>query len=145
MAHYRTTVASTASSDQAFDLIGNFARIAEWDPGVSESKRLDSGPLGVGSTFEVITVMGPRKLPLTYEVLEFTAGERIVLQAQTSDFVSYDVITVEATPEGSELTYDADLAMKGYRRIFDLGLTALFQVIGRRAEAGMRRELARQG
>ena len=58
---------------------------------------------------------------------------------------SYDVISVAAISGGSAVTYDADLRLHGARRIFDLPLLAAFRVIGRRAESGMRRELAKAG
>jgi hypothetical protein len=39
------------------------------------------------------------------------------------------------------VTYDATLSLHGWRRPFDPGLQAVFAVIGRRAEDGLRRAL----
>jgi hypothetical protein len=145
VARFVTTVESGATPEQAFDLIADFSNIVSWDPGVGSAKRLDSGPIDVGSRFRVESVFGPRRIPLEYEVLEWIAPNFAVLQARTRDFTSYDIISVKKTPRGSAVTYDADLRLHGFRRIFDLPMIAAFQVIGRRAESGMRRELNTMG
>jgi len=141
MARFATTVESGATPEQAFGLIADFSNIMAWDPGIGAAKRLDSGPIEVGSRFLVESVFGPRRIPLEYEVLEWIEPSFAVLQARTRDFTSYDIISVAKTPRGSAVTYDADLRLHGVRRIFDLPLLAAFQVIGRRAESGMQREL----
>ena len=138
MARYVTTVESSLPAGEAFDLIAHFHSVADWDPGVSRAERLDEGPLRVGSAFLVTVVFGPRQIPLTYVVRELLPGERVVLTAVTTDFVSHDVITVEAGPEGSRLTYDATLTLQSWRRLADPLLGLAFQVIGRRADAGLR-------
>ncbi|NQU37102.1 MAG: SRPBCC family protein [Actinobacteria bacterium] len=143
MARFVTTVESSATPADAFELIANFSNIMSWDPGIGSAKRLDSGPIEVGSRFLVESVFGPRRIPLEYEVLEWIAPNFAVLQARTRDFTSYDVISVSKVPGGSAVTYDADLRLHGVRRVFDLPLLAAFQIIGRRAESGMRRELAK--
>ncbi len=145
MARYRTTIESKASADDAFDLICDFARITEWDPGVVSGKQIDAGPITVGTTFEVVSAFGPRRIPLTYEVLEWDRPNRAVLQAVTRDFTSYDVISVDdLAGSGSELTYDATLRLHGPRKLFEPALAASFVVIGRRAESGIRKALKRQ-
>lgn len=142
MARYLTTIESKATADAAFDLIADFSRITQWDPGVVSGKRLDIGPISVGSRFEVVSAFGPRRIPLTYEVLEWERPHRAVLQARTRDFTSYDVITVaDLAGSGSEVTYEANLNLHGVRRLADPLLRAALEVIGRRAEAGIRRAL----
>ena len=141
VAHFRTTVESAASPAEAFELVADFSNLTRWDPGIVSSRRVDSGPLVVGSKFEVVSAFGPRRIHLEYEVLECEAPTRAVLVARTSDFVSHDEITVAPAPGGSAVTYDAVLELNGLRKVFDLGLQATFQIVGKRAEAGMRREL----
>ena len=139
MAHFATTAASPAAVSDAFAFIADFNHLADWDPGVGRSVRLDDGDLGVGSRFHVDSVLGPVTIPLVYEVVEYDAPHRVVLQASTASFTSYDVITVEAEGEGSSMTYDATLTLHGVRRIFDPFLSLAFQVIGGRAAAGLAR------
>lgn len=141
MARFATTVNSALSPEQAFDLLANFESVADWDPGVSHAERLDEGELGLGSSFAVMVVFGPRKIRLTYVVREWVPGTRVALEAVSGEFTSYDVISVEPDDTGSTVTYDATLSLHGWRRPFDLGLQAAFAMIGRRAEDGLRRAL----
>lgn len=142
MARFATTVHSSLVAAEAFDLLAHFDSVADWDPGVSEAKRLDEGELRVGSSFHVVAAFGPRRIPLTYVVQELEPGHRVVLEAVSGEFTSYDVIT--AVPEaagGSAVTYDATLTLHGWRRPADLALQAAFLVVGKRAEAGLRKAL----
>ncbi|MGV1036666.1 MAG: SRPBCC family protein [Candidatus Nanopelagicales bacterium] len=141
MAHFRTTVESAASPAEAFALVADFSNIAQWDPGVISSERLDSDSVGVGSRFRVISAFGPRRIPLDYHVLEWNPNHRAVLEARTRDFRSYDVISTAPTTLGSAVTYDALLELNGVRKILEPVLSATFQIVGRRAESGMRKAL----
>lgn len=142
MAHYRATVQSPAPAGQVFAYLADFATVAEWDPGVRSAHLVAGIPGQVGARYSVVVSNLGVAIPLEYEVLDAVpptgaAPGRVVLEAETSDFRSYDVITVTPTGTGCEVEYDADLALKGVRRPFDPLLRVAFQVIGRRAEAGL--------
>lgn len=141
MAHFATTVTSSLDAASAFELLANFESITDWDPGISEAQRLDDGELRVGSEFRLVAVFGLRKLPLIYVIKEIEPGRRVVLETKTGEFTSYDVISVEPTDGGSSVTYDATLTLQGWRRPADPFLQAAFMVIGKRAEAGLRKAL----
>ena len=142
MARYTARVRSPQSADVVFSYLKDFTSIAEWDPGVAEAKLVAGEPGEVGARYRVDTVLLGRVIALEYRiVVEVTAPDgtrRVDLRAENSDFISYDVITVRPLSTGCEVTYDADLALKGFRRPFDPALWLLFQVIGRRAEHGLR-------
>lgn len=141
MARFKTVLGSTMPSVEAFELLANFESVADWDPGVTSARRLDDAELGPGSRFAVVAAFGPRRIPLEYVVRDIQPGEHIALEAQTAEFTSYDVITVRPVPGGSEVTYDATLRLHSWRKLFDPWLQAAFLVIGKRAEAGLRRAL----
>jgi hypothetical protein len=142
MAHYRAVVRSSAPAGDVYAYLADFSTIAEWDPGVRTAE-LTSGDAGrAGARYRVVTSNLGVSLPLDYDILEAFPPEngfagRIVLEAHTADFRSYDVITVTPLSEGSEVVYDADLALKGVRRLFDPALRIAFSVIGGRAKAGL--------
>lgn len=149
MAHYRTGALTTsASAQETLDRLADFASVAEWDPGIATA-RLLTGPAGqVGATYEVVAAFGPWRTPLEYAVVERVepaAGQpgRVVLVADDGSLVSHDTITVTPVGTGCEVSYDARLSLTGPARILDLPLNLMFQVIGRRAEAGLRSELER--
>lgn len=143
MAHYRTTVSSPASAEDVYAYLADFATIADWDPGVRQAHLIAGDPATSGAVYRVVTSNLGVSLPLDYEILEAVApadgfAGRVVLEANTKDFRSYDVITVEPTASGCDVTYDADLALKGFRRPFDPFLRLAFGVIGGRARDGLR-------
>ncbi len=138
MAHYRTTVSSPAPAEEVFAYLADFATVAEWDPGIATA-RLLSGEAGTtGARYEVVAQFLGRRTPLVYEILESVpptdgSAGHVVLEAVTSDFRSHDVITVVPDGAGCSVTYDADLALQGFRRPFDPFLGLAFRVIGDRA------------
>lgn len=146
MARFRTTLITDAPADSVLDRLGDFATIADWDPGVTSARLLSGEPGQVGTRYAVDFSFGPRNLPLEYEVVERVepAGEQaghVVLIAKSGSFTLHDTITAHGTPTGTEVTYDALLTLRGPARLMDWPLNRIFQIIGRRSEAGLRAEL----
>lgn len=150
MAHFRTSLPSTAGAQAVLDHLADFATIADWDPGIPEARLISGEPGAVGARYAVVAQFGLRRLPLEYEIVarQDPAENRpghVTLVAEAGSFTSRDTITVQPGPLGSQVDYDAELTLHGPRRVLDLPLHLAFQVIGRRAEAGLRQELARLG
>lgn len=141
MPHYRTIIASSLQPEAAFAELADFSSSERWDPGVTSARRLDDGPLGVGSRFEVISHFAGRDVPLVYELVEFEPDRRLVLRAESDTLVGLDTITFEPSDGGSSVTYDADLRLKGFLRLLDPVLGIAFRRIGDRARDGLRQTL----
>lgn len=136
-----------APADSVLDHLGDFATLADWDAGVTSARRLSGEPGQVGTRYAVDFSFGPRNIPLEYEVIERAEPEgeqagHVVLRATSGSFTLLDTITVHGTSTGTEVTYDALLTLHGPRRLMDWPLDRIFQIIGRRSEAGLRAELA---
>jgi carbon monoxide dehydrogenase subunit G len=149
MARYRTSVDSPAPAETVFAYLADFQTVAEWDPGVRSARVLRGEPAEVGTRYFVVAGFLGRSIPMEYEVLESVSPTarhegRVVLEAHTADFRSYDVITVAPTATGCRVTYDADLALKGVRRPFDPILRMAFKVIGDRARNGLAKAVRTQ-
>jgi hypothetical protein len=141
MARYLTTIDSTLPPETAFAELADFASAERWDPGVVEARRLDTGALGVGSRFHLVTRFAGRAVPLEYEIVEFDPPNRVMLRAGNATVVSVDSITFEPSAAGTTVTYDANLGLKGPLRIFDSLLAIVFRRIGDRARDGLRTAL----
>jgi hypothetical protein len=150
MAHYRMTLSSTAPVTATFEHLADFASVTDWDPGIPEAQLTSGAPGQVGARYAVVSQFGPRRIPLEYQIVtredphEDQPG-RVVLVADGGSFTAHDTITVRPGALGAEVTYDAELTLRGLGRIMDIPLHLAFQVIGRRAETGLRAELARLG
>lgn len=145
MARYVATVEVDGDAAAMYEYLADFRTVAEWDPGVAEAA-LVAGVAGTaGAEYHVVSKFLGRSLPLTYRLKRAAppsaaADGLIELVAETDDFTSWDVITItnEARPV---VVYDATLTLKGVRRVFEPGLRVMFQIIGHRAEAGLRESL----
>lgn len=143
MARYSTTIDSRLSPADAFAYMASFDNAADWDPSVLSARRLDTGELGVGSAFHVVSTFAGRKVPLGYQITAFDAGRRVVLEAWSGIFGSVDTISVVAADTGSRVTYDARLVFKGMARLADPIMQLVFNRVGRKADASLRTQLNR--
>ena len=141
MARYLTRIESALPQAEAFAYMADFANAPLWDPSVSEARPVGEPPVGTGSAFDLVARFGGRDVPLRYEVVEYDAPRRVVLEAQRPVFVSRDTITVEPAEEGSVVHYDATLAFGGVGRLFDPVMQRIFNRVGARATLGMQTAL----
>ena len=141
MARYLTRIESALPQAEAFAYMADFGNARFWDPSVSEACRVGESPVGVGSAFDLVASFGGRDVPLRYEIVEYDAPRRVVLEARRPGFVSRDTITVEPVGEGSVVHYDATLAFGGLGRLFDPIMQRIFNPVGARATLGMQTAL----
>ena len=139
--HYRTSVTTPRRPEDAFEYMATFENVAEWDPGVADAEPLDTGGPTVGRRVRVVVSPAGRRLPLEYRITELEPPHRVLLVAETSTIRSVDEITVQPTPGGATVTYDAKLELLGPLRLFNPVLGFVFNRVGDRAAAGLRRKL----
>ena len=137
MARFVDAIDLPLPPEQAFDLLADFGRLPEWDPGVVEAGRLGRGPIGRGSRFRVVSAVFGRRIPLTYEVIEHERPLRLVLRAREGAFTSLDEITFVPRAGGTRVTYDARLLLSGLARLADPLLQLAFGFLGRAAVRGL--------
>lgn len=141
MARYRTTVSSKWDVNTAFRYMSDFSNSATWDPGVASAEKTSKGEVGLGTKFELVANFNGRQLPLTYEVTAFDPPRRVVLRAETPMVFSIDEVTFASTTHGTDVTYDADLRVRGWLRLASPVVALMFKGIGDKARAGLQREL----
>jgi Polyketide cyclase / dehydrase and lipid transport len=141
MARYVTEIESALPQAEVFAYMADFANARLWDPSVSEARQLGAAPIGIGSAFDLVARFGGRDVPLRYEIIEYDAPRRVVLEARRPGFVSRDTILVEPAGEGSVVNYDAKLAFGGVGRLFDPVMQRVFNRVGARATLGMQTAL----
>lgn len=128
-----------ASVEEAFDYIANFESCAEWDPGVAAASRQGDGPAGVGTRYDVEVVFNGKRLPMVYEVTEWSRPSRVVLVGTGSTVRGID--TIEFVPEGegrTRIRYRADLRLRGLLGPVTPMLRKRFEALGDAAMAGIK-------
>jgi hypothetical protein len=144
MARYKATVTSPSSCEAVFDYLADFRSAAEWDPGVRSARLCRGEPGQPGAEFEITSHFLGRDVPLIYRAVEVDRPRRVLLVAESSSVVSRDEITVVELGDGvTEVTYAADLRLRGPLRVLDPALRILFTRVGDKARDGLAAKLAR--
>ena len=150
MAAYEATIPSAWRADETFGYVATFSNAAQWDPGVRVAEALEEGHVRAGSRFRLVVSFLGRGLPLTYEVISYSAQNRhVLLEASSGMLRARDLITVRPVPltDGqtgalSVVSYRAEVAMRGPLRVLEPLLKRGFMAVGDRAAAGLARVLA---
>lgn len=112
MATETIVIDSSLPIQDAFALMIDLARVPEWDAGISSSQ-LTAGQGGVAGALYEVTLIGFDRQPTT-AIYELTAVEHdlsFTMVGTHPTFRAEDVVTFEATADGSRVTYVAELVM----------------------------------
>ena len=142
MARYLDVIDLPLPIEGAFDYLADFARTAEWDPGVVAAERLTPGTPRVGSRFRVVASFLGRRLPIEYEIAALERPSRLVLVGGDASLRSVDEISFAPRPGGTRVTYEARLEPAGLAALADPLLQLVFPSIGRAAVRGLRARAA---
>lgn len=142
MAKYTVSVESSKSVEEAFAYMADLRNFANWDPGVLTVTQVAGDGGGPESSFDVAVKSVGGGTVLRYETVEYDEPGNLLVEARNSKFTSIDRITVVAKGEGSIVTYSAELLLNGCLSPLNPLLGLVFNRIGDRAAAGLRRVLA---
>lgn len=142
MAHYRGSIETERPREDVFAYLSDFSTTEEWDPGVLEAERVNGTAAGEGTEFRLVAQFLGRRTPLTYRIVEYDPPHSVTFLGENATVISRDRITFEETTEGTRITYDAHLELKGLLAIASPLLGLPFKRVGDRALAGLTRALA---
>jgi len=142
MAKYTVSVESSKSVEEAFAYMADLRNFANWDPGVLTVTQVAGDGAGPESSFDVAVKSVGGGTVLRYKTVEYGEPSNLLVEARNSKFTSIDRITIVAKDQGSIVTYSAELLLNGWLSPFNPLLGLVFDRIGDRAAAGLRRVLA---
>ena len=137
MAHYATTVRSPWSAEEAFTFLADFRNFDQWDPSVTASTIAKGTEPGVGTIYDVTV----KRATLEYVTKTHDSPVRSVIEGFSKFFYSYDIIDVEATETGCDVTYDATLKLRSVAAVLNPLLGAYFNRLGDPAADGLAKAL----
>ncbi|MCY7302101.1 MAG: SRPBCC family protein [Thermoleophilia bacterium] len=130
------------SVKESFAYVADFTTVAEWDPGIHESRKI-SGDGGIGTVYEVQAEFRGKTMPFTYTVTGFEDNRRIVLDGVGEKATSLDTIEFESAADGgTRITYSADFKLKGVLRVAEPFLGGTFRSLAGKALAGLENRLS---
>jgi hypothetical protein len=137
----RETIETTLARDAAFAFVAEFANAPAWDPGTVTAERLDEGPVEVGARYQLGVRMRGRVAPMDYRITAFEPARRVVLAGSGSGVRATDEITFADRPDGTTITYVAEIHLTGWMRLLEPFAGGAFASIARQASQGMRSAL----
>ena len=115
------------SLKDCFRYVSDFRTVAEWDATALNAVKCTPGPVGLGSRFIVHCAVGPTKVRLEYEIIEYCPWASIVLLGKSRFFDVRDVITFTEIGQQTQISYEAEFQ-------YHWGISALEHQL----ESGMR-------
>jgi carbon monoxide dehydrogenase subunit G len=138
MARYSGTVEAGHSAEEVWSYLADLRSVGEWDPSVEHVKLIAGEPRTYGGRYEVEVRFRGRTLTLPYRVVEVDPPRRVVFEAETEAVSVRDEARIDPMgASSSRVTWNADLRLKGIRKVFELPLRPLFNRIGWDAERGL--------
>ena len=138
MARFVVHVRTPMPHAEAFAYMADLTNFAEWDPGVERVEQVEGYGAGPGAAFDIAVKLPGWTMTLRYDTVTFDeASSTMTAFAENAWLTSEDTITVEPEAEGSIVTYDAVLRLKGLLGLSDPLLRLTFNQIGDRAAAGL--------
>jgi carbon monoxide dehydrogenase subunit G len=143
MARYVVHVRTEMTPAEAFAYMSDLTNFAAWDPGVASVRQVEGDGAGPGAAFDVAVKLPVGTMTLRYDTIRFDdESTTMTAFAENALLTSEDTITVEPDGDGSIVTYDAVLRLKGPLGLSDPLLGVTFNQIGGRAAAGLVEALA---
>jgi hypothetical protein len=134
----------TADLETAFDAVADFSRSAVWDPGVARARRLDDGPVQVGSRFALrYAIAGPLRVPLTYEVAVLERPHQVVLRSRSLAHEGEDDVRFSAAAAGTRIEWRASFRLRGPGVLWEPALRVGFPRVAAEAGDGLSAYLGR--
>jgi carbon monoxide dehydrogenase subunit G len=138
MARYQTTLSIPVPIDATFAYVSDFSH-ATWDPAVSSARRTDgTGPIGVGSTFVLVSPLPIGSIHFHYRVEVYDPPHHVRFTGKTW-FARYtDDITFTASgAAATSLHYDARFSLRGPLMLGEPIMQRIFQRVGDAATRGI--------
>jgi carbon monoxide dehydrogenase subunit G len=114
---------------EVIDYLKDFARAEEWDPGTVSCKRIDAGPVRVGSTWHNVSAIRGRETELLYRLARLEP-DRVTFVGTNKTATSTDDMTISARGEDTEISYTATIIFNGLAKVAGPFLARTFDKLG---------------
>lgn len=138
MPNIKRTVTTRLPISRVFSYLSDFSNAVEWDPGTISSVARNEAKPAVGTVYELVVTFGSRTMPMTYEITALERNKHLVLTGDGETTRAVDTMTFAPTADnGTIVTYEADIKLKGLLRLAEPFLAKKFKELGDEAEHGL--------
>lgn len=125
------TVVINRPIEEVFAFLTNPDNSSLWQGMVLEAKQTSEGPVGVGTTGQVVGQFLGRRMESTWEVTEFELNRKATLKTTSGPIPYMNSATLEPVEEGTKVTLVAEYEVGGF---FKLAEPILARMAQRQAE-----------
>ena len=130
--------------DDVFAYLADFSNGPDWDPGVRDARRAESGPVTVGNVFLLNVRFGGQTLPMRYTLLTHEAPHLLVFEGTSKTSRVRDTIWLAPEPTGgTRITWTLELELLGVNRLGEPFVGPALRRLGRVALDGLTTRCAR--
>jgi carbon monoxide dehydrogenase subunit G len=98
---------------EVWDFISNFENTTRWSRGVLKARQTSDGPLGVGSTLQMVVKAFGRRRTADYLVTEYEPNRAFAFEVTSGPVASRARYSVEPTGAGTRLTASGEAEATG--------------------------------
>lgn len=123
--------------------MADLRNFAQWDRNIIKVEQINGDGPGLNTVFDItVRGLGGKPSVLRYTTTEFDEYSNILVRGVNRIFTSVDRVTVSATTNGCDVTYDAVLTANWIVSPLNLFLGPIFKKVGDSATKGLRKVLA---
>ena len=131
----RTFTVSTPI-EKVVEYLSDFANAETWDPGTVSCRRVDQGPVKVGSSWVNVSKFRGRESTLNYRLVTLEP-RRLVFEGVNKTVTSTDDLNFDPLPAGTAISYTANLDFHGIIGLFGWALKGEFNKLADEVEQKM--------
>lgn len=136
MVKVNRTFAVAKPIEEVVKYLSDFSHAEAWDPGTVTCTRMGTGPVQVGTTWNNVSKFRGRETALEYRLVSLEP-QRLVFEGVNKTVTSTDDMTFTALPEGTRISYTADLEFNGIIKLFGWALKGEFNKLADQVEKQM--------
>jgi carbon monoxide dehydrogenase subunit G len=138
VARYTETIQAPHSAEAVWHYLADLRSVEQWDPSIEQVELTGGEPRAEGASYELQVRFRGRTVTLPYRITEVDPPYRVVFEAETGSVRVRDEARIEPIRQSaSRVTWDANLRLRGIRRLLDLPLRAIFNRVGEDASKGL--------
>ena len=126
---------------EAFDYIADFRTTTQWDSTADSARKITSGPLGVGTRFEVVCRHPLGRITLHYTITRYEPGQMLCLHGSSRFFDIDDEIRFTAIGSGTRVDYRAGFTFRQPLKYISGKFRAGLERMGQASVQGLKRAL----
>ena len=125
--------------EAVWKFVSNIENMPNWDRGVLEARQTSEGPMGVGSTVQVVRQFLGRRRIAHFRVVDVVPNRTVAIQAGGAGITGKVRYTFEPVEGGTRMTSSAEVVLGGWLKLIAPIIRPMLERDGRDDLANVKR------